>query len=528
MPRPADAEIVTYGSPYGPGPRQGAGAGGSPPASPIRPPAGPEFPGCRPFRLTKEDVEAYEGRFEYWDADTETAWKMCEPTSRTHEQPSQRLAALGQVIAAVRGAPIECYGSMDLILRNERGEKWRILQADQVAYLYPGRARLPVHGLVIGEHDLPDVVVEVDHTTDVRRGKLGLYEAWGFPEVWVDVPDQTSPGRPAGRTPGLTIHLLDGDRYRKADVSRTFSGWTAPEIHAAMNEPLPSAATTRVLERVGRTLGAARRHGPRRHAVAAPAPGGGARGRARTGARGRARPGADRGLGGGPGPSPARRHSEDAGFARHPRCRRHPRRPRSGKSERRGRHGCPAAVPGRGRPPRPVEIPARPRRIAECHPPGNPFPRRADPAGGDTVATMEATSRDRLCRLVDRLPEAETHAAERYLEHLTEYDDPLFQIAMGRSGRARALERKRKPSPGRRSRGLGGRPNPHPGRGEAGARPLTWTASFSTRALRDLNNWIKIVRVVHRTDGHPSRRAPGFTTHPPKPRPFCPPWRIQI
>ena len=262
MPRPADAEIVTYDSPHGWGARQERGSGGARPASPIHPPAGPEFPGCRPFRLTKEDVEAYEGRFEYWDADTETAWKMCEPTSRTHEQPSQRLAALGQVIAAVRGAPIECYGSMDLILRNERGEKWRILQADQVAYLCPGHARLPVHGLVIGEHDLPDVVVEVDHTTDVRRGKLGLYEAWGFPEVWVDVPDRTSPGRPAGRTPGLTIHLLDGDRYRTADASSSFPGWTAAEIHAAMNEPLPSAATTRVLERVGRTLGARDGTGP--------------------------------------------------------------------------------------------------------------------------------------------------------------------------------------------------------------------------------------------------------------------------
>lgn len=262
MPRPADAEIVTYGSPYGRGGREGGGAGSGRPASPIRPPAGPEFPGCRPFRLTKEDVEAYEGRFEYWDADTETAWRMCEPTSRTHEQPSQRLAALGQVIAAVRGAPIECYGSMDLILRNERGEKWRILQADQVAYLYPGRARLPVHGLVIGEHDLPNVVVEVDHTTDVRRGKLGLYEAWGFPEVWVDVPDQTSPSRPSGRAPGLTIHLLDGDRYRTADASSSFPGWTAAEIHAAMNESLPSPGTTRVLERVGRVLGARDGTGP--------------------------------------------------------------------------------------------------------------------------------------------------------------------------------------------------------------------------------------------------------------------------
>ena len=85
MPRPAEAEIVTCDSPYGRSVRKGDGAGGGRPASPIRPSAEPELPGCRPFRLTKEDVETYEGRFEYWNADTETAWKMCEPT-----QPAAR------------------------------------------------------------------------------------------------------------------------------------------------------------------------------------------------------------------------------------------------------------------------------------------------------------------------------------------------------------------------------------------------------------------------------------------------------
>lgn len=43
---------------------------------------------------------------------------------------------------------------------------------------------------------------------------------------------------------------------------------------------------------------------------------------------------------------------------------------------------------------------------------------------------MEANPRDRLYRLVDRLPEAELHAAERYLAYLTAYGDPLFRIAM--------------------------------------------------------------------------------------------------
>ena len=41
----------------------------------------------------------------------------------------------------------------------------------------------------IGWHDRADVVLEIDHTTDVRRGKLWRYEDWGFPEVRVDVPE---------------------------------------------------------------------------------------------------------------------------------------------------------------------------------------------------------------------------------------------------------------------------------------------------------------------------------------------------
>ena len=59
----------------------------------------------------------------------------------------------------------------------------------------------------VGVDALPDVVLEVDNTTDARRRKLGLYESWGFPEVWVDVPDQPAPSRPAPLRPGLTIYL---------------------------------------------------------------------------------------------------------------------------------------------------------------------------------------------------------------------------------------------------------------------------------------------------------------------------------
>ncbi len=229
----------------------------------TRPRPVPEFPGCRPVVVRCDEIGTCEVRFEFWDADTETAWVVRDPTGFAHEGPSQRLAGLGQLIAAVRGSPIECCGTMDLLLRNERGERWRILQADQAVYLHPARARRPhVAGMEIGVHDFPDVVLEVDNTTDVRRGKLGLYEEWGFPEVWVEVPERYSPSRPAGLRPGLTIHVLEGGRYRAAPESRAFPGWTAEEIHTAMNEPELSAATSDVLTRVGRTLGERAGTGP--------------------------------------------------------------------------------------------------------------------------------------------------------------------------------------------------------------------------------------------------------------------------
>ena len=102
----------------------------------------------------------------------------------------------------------------------------------------------------------------VDNTTDVRRGKLALYESWGFPEVWVEVPDESSPSRPAGLRPGLTIHLLEGGRFRTASSSRAIPSWTAQEIHRALNEREVSYVTMAALRRVGRTLGAAVGTGP--------------------------------------------------------------------------------------------------------------------------------------------------------------------------------------------------------------------------------------------------------------------------
>ena len=219
----------------------------------------PEFPGCKPVPLPREQLADSDQRLEYWDGRTETAW-ICEPTTPYHEQRSRRLNALVERIALVRGSPINNYGSMDL---RERDAPHSIMQADESVYLHPRRARLPgPSAMVIGVDDHPDVVLEVDHTTDVRRGKLGLYEAWDFPEVWVEVPDEPSPSRPRNRRPGLTIHLLQDGAYRTAPESRAFPGWTAEEIHAALNEPTPSERTNAVLERVGTVLGEREGTGP--------------------------------------------------------------------------------------------------------------------------------------------------------------------------------------------------------------------------------------------------------------------------
>ena len=109
--------------------------------------------------------------------------------------------------------------------------------------------------MVVGRHDYPDVVLEVDHTTDVRRGKLGRYESWGFPEVWVETPERWTPSRPRGLSPGLTVYLLEGGRYRESPESRAFPGWRAHSIHEAMNESELSGWTHLRLERLGRALG---------------------------------------------------------------------------------------------------------------------------------------------------------------------------------------------------------------------------------------------------------------------------------
>ena len=210
-----------------------------------------DFPGCESFHLPARKLERYEGRLEFWDGATETAWKVCEPTSIQHEAPSRRLVQMATRFEMLRGSRIACFGSADLVRREASGRKRWLMQADEVLYLHPDRVRLDGPAIDVDADPLPDVVLEVDHTTDVRRRKLGVYMQSGFPEIWVLVPWEASV-----RAPGLAIHVRRGDGYREERESRAFPGWRAVEIFRALTEAPMSAVAWRALERTALAMGA--------------------------------------------------------------------------------------------------------------------------------------------------------------------------------------------------------------------------------------------------------------------------------
>ena len=210
-----------------------------------------DFPGCESFHLPADELEHYEYRLEFWDGATETAWKVCEPTSIQHEEPSRRLVQMAGKFEMVRGSRIACYGSGDLVRVDATGHKRWLMQADEVLYLHPDRVRLHGPAINVDRDPLPDVVLEVDHTTDVRRRKLGIYMESGFPEIWVLVPWEASV-----RRPGLTIHVRRGAGYREERTSRAFPGWRPEEIFRALTETPISEGAWRALERVALAMGA--------------------------------------------------------------------------------------------------------------------------------------------------------------------------------------------------------------------------------------------------------------------------------
>ncbi|MCY4011563.1 MAG: Uma2 family endonuclease [Gammaproteobacteria bacterium] len=206
--------------------------------------------GCEPIPLSCDEIGNYEGRYEYWEAATETAWVLRD-VSPSHEHPSVRLVALVQDIAKIRGTPIAMYGTADLQERDARGARVRAAQADQLIYLETPRSLPRV--FVVDAFPLPDVVFEVDLTTDIRDRKLDVYAAWGVPELWVEVPDAPMPSK--RKRPGLTINVLADGGYKPCAASVAFPTWSPREIHAALNEPYTSSITVGTLRRVGEAMG---------------------------------------------------------------------------------------------------------------------------------------------------------------------------------------------------------------------------------------------------------------------------------
>ena len=213
------------------------------------------FPGCEPVPLTAEQFERLDKHIEYWDNRSGVAW-MVRDVTLAHERPGARLTVLAHRIAQIRGSQIGCYGTASLYDRGPRGAV-RVMEADQIVYLAPARVEALDAYVEVRRGEGPDIVLEVDHTTDARRRKLSLYKQWRIPEIWVEVPDARARSRPRSRRSGLTIHALNErtKRYRQIAASGVLRGWTAAEIHLALNEPHISEATWAALHRVGRALG---------------------------------------------------------------------------------------------------------------------------------------------------------------------------------------------------------------------------------------------------------------------------------
>ena len=224
---------------------------------------GLEFPGCVAVPMSAAQYEASEGHVEFWDEAAGVAMVAADSPSVGHEQPIGLLAGVVERIALERGTRIARFCGLSLMRYGARGHR-RAMEPDECLYLYPEHVDLPAAGwLTVGENDPPDVVVEIDHTTDVRRGKLKVYESWGFPELWVEVQDADPLRRRRTQLSGLTVYVLNRDgRYEVAPESRAFPSWRAEEIHLAMNEPTITPGVNATLRRVGAELGARDGTGP--------------------------------------------------------------------------------------------------------------------------------------------------------------------------------------------------------------------------------------------------------------------------
>ena len=184
-----------------------------------------EFVGCVECRMTLAEYRALDddGTVELFDAELARAWRVAEPAKAPHEDPLSRFGKFVERVAMVRGAPIMLGRAAGLHLLDADRAQVRAMHPDEMVFFDPERQeRIGSEYEWAADQEYPDVVLEVDNTTDVRRNKLLVYADWGFPELWVEVPEVYSPSRPRGRRPGLTIYLLEAGEYRESRESRAF------------------------------------------------------------------------------------------------------------------------------------------------------------------------------------------------------------------------------------------------------------------------------------------------------------------
>ena len=235
-----------------------------------------EFIGCDAVSVNYDQyvlLRDAKRRFELWDRHAGLAWEVSDGPTGVHEWPIQALKEMMVYVGVVRGIRIPCYGNRGLALLDDHGRRLRVLHPDQSAYLTPP-VRYDGHGdIPVQISGFPDIVMEVDNTTDTRKGKLKLYEDMGVPELWIEVPEiwldspqAKPPRRPPGVVPGLTIFLLAGGRYREYPASRALLGWKAADIHEALNDlDGPAPRHCAILEDLGRRFAARTGTGPDDH-----------------------------------------------------------------------------------------------------------------------------------------------------------------------------------------------------------------------------------------------------------------------
>ena len=225
------------------------------------------FVGCDPVPVNYDQyvlLREAKRRFELWDRQAGCAWEVREGPTGVHEWPIQALHEMMVYLGVVRGIRVPCFGNRGLALLDDDGQRLRVLHPDQSVYLTPP-VRYDGHGdIPLQQSGFPDIVMEVDNTTDTRKGKLKLYEDMGVPELWIEVPkvwldgpDAKPPQRPPGLVPRLTIFLLKDGRYAEYPASRALLGWQAADIHEALNDyEAPAPHHCAILEDIGRRFGA--------------------------------------------------------------------------------------------------------------------------------------------------------------------------------------------------------------------------------------------------------------------------------